>query len=83
MSALNGREASNRLRPQIIQSPQRLKADMARRHNAIAAGRQALEEKGQRLRELTEQMDSMERCEAAEQGVKLLTAIAAELEKQK
>ncbi|XP_038069117.1 kinetochore protein Nuf2-like [Patiria miniata] len=84
LNALKAREACNKLRPQIIQSPERIKTDMARMHNAIAAGKKATEEKGQRLRELSSQKENMlERCEAGEQGVKLLTAINTELEKQK
>ena len=84
VNTLNAREASNKLRPQIIQSPERIKTDMARMHNAIAAGKKATEDKGQRLTELRGQKENMlERCEAGEQGVKLLTAISGELDKQK
>ncbi|XP_022084994.1 kinetochore protein Nuf2-like [Acanthaster planci] len=83
VNTLNAREACDKLRPQIIQSPERIKTDMARMHNAIAAGKKATEEKGQRLQELSSQKENMLKwCEAAETGVKLLTAINAELDKQ-
>ncbi|XP_033630898.1 kinetochore protein Nuf2-like [Asterias rubens] len=84
LHTIEGRESCNKLRPQIIQSPERIKTDMTRMHNAIAAGKKAKEDRGHRLHELKGQKEKrMETCEASEQGVKLIMAINNELEKQK
>ena len=84
INTLNGREACNILRPQIIQSPERIKTDMARMHNAISAGKKVKEDKGRRAHELKGQKENMLKiCEASEQGVKFIMAINAEIDKQK
>ena len=84
VSILNTREAVEKLRPQIIQSPERIKADMARMHNALSAGKSAKDDKGRRLQEIRAQQDrGSVLLEASQQGVQLLTNTMAELEKQK
>ena len=84
LSTHNTREAIDKLRPQIIQSPERIKADMARMHNAISAGKAAKDEKARRLQEIRGQKErGSVLLEASQQGVKFLANITAELEKQR
>ncbi|XP_072043707.1 kinetochore protein Nuf2-A-like [Amphiura filiformis] len=84
LSSHNTKEAIDKLRPQIIQSPERIKADMARMHNAISAGKAAKDEKARRLQEIHGQKDrGSVLLEGSQQGVKYLANIMAELDKQK
>ncbi|KAJ8038002.1 Kinetochore protein Nuf2 [Holothuria leucospilota] len=84
VSCLNAREYVNKLHSQVVQSPERMKADISRMQSTLASMKEAKLEKGQRLRELQSQAEAAgSLIEASKQSIELVTSLNASLAKKK
>ncbi|XP_071813988.1 kinetochore protein Nuf2-A-like [Apostichopus japonicus] len=84
VSILNSRECGHKLRTQVVQSPERMKADIARMQSALVSRKQTKVEKSQRLQELQSQAEGTATLmTSSEQSIGLITSINTLLGKQK
>lgn len=72
------------MQAQVVQSPERMKADISRMHSTLASRKETKKEKGQRLQEMRGQNENCQLLlQSSEQGDAMITAINTELEKQR
>ena len=84
LSILNKQDAVGKMRAQVVQSPDRMKADISRMHNALASRKETKKEKGRRVQELRGQNENCQMLlQSSEQGVSMISGINTELEKQR
>ncbi|XP_013420888.1 kinetochore protein Nuf2 [Lingula anatina] len=81
---LSAKEEGDRLSRQIVQSPERMKTEGERMRNQLMQLKMTKEERQQRGLELRQQVERLEQIDShCEQGVKLITGIDAELERER
>ncbi|XP_011672755.1 kinetochore protein Nuf2-A [Strongylocentrotus purpuratus] len=84
LSILNKQEMVSKMQAQVVQSPERMKADISRMHSTLASRKETKKEKGHRLQEMRGQNENCQLLlQSSEQGDSMITAINTELEKQR
>ncbi|XP_072168767.1 kinetochore protein Nuf2-A-like [Diadema setosum] len=82
LSILDKQESVRKLQAQVVQSPERMKADISRMHSVLASRKEAKNQKGQRLQELRGQNENCQvLLHSSEQGAAMIAGIDSELEK--
>nr|XP_054762482.1 kinetochore protein Nuf2-like [Lytechinus pictus]XP_054762486.1 kinetochore protein Nuf2-like [Lytechinus pictus] len=84
LSSLNKKDTVSKMQAQVVQSPERMKADISRMHSTLASRKETKKEKGHRVQELRGQNENCQLLlQSSDQGDAMITAINTELEKQR
>ncbi|XP_063962188.1 uncharacterized protein LOC135155838 [Lytechinus pictus] len=82
--SLNKKDTVSKMQAQVVQSPERMKADISRMHSTLASRKETRKEKGHRVHELRGQNENCQLLlQSSDQGDAMITGINAELEKQR